>query len=98
MSLPPESNKSISTTSSPSPIPLINSPKVNSNTPHPHSDVPSWLLRLAQITPLICGAIGPVVTLLALSGCADQWRVFENEDGTEFSEPDPKWVIVPTVI
>jgi len=62
--------------------------------PRPHS---TWLLHLASITPLICASFGPVVTLLALSGCADRWRVFDNGNGTVFDEPDPPWVVATTV-
>src|SRR5215471_9331380 len=34
----------------------------------------SWLRYWASITPLICGGLGPALTLLAISGCADRWR------------------------
>jgi hypothetical protein len=58
---------------------------------------PTWLLHLASVTPLICGSIGPVVTLLALSGCADEWREHVDADGKVLSEPDPRWVVATTV-
>jgi hypothetical protein len=57
----------------------------------------TWLLYWASINPVICGALGPTLTLLALAGCTDRWRVFWV-DGTSYSEKDPKWVIATTVI
>jgi len=53
----------------------------------------SWLLYWASITPIICGALGPTLTLMAISGCADRWRTKHLSDGTIISEPDPAWVI-----
>lgn len=53
----------------------------------------SWKLYWVSITPLICGGLGPMLTLLALSGCVDPWR-FENLlNGTTRTDKDPKWVI-----
>lgn len=57
----------------------------------------TWIQYWASITPLICGGLGPTVTLMALSGCADKWR---SEDilGQPVTEPDPLWVVVVTAI
>lgn len=55
----------------------------------------SWLRYLASITPLICGGLGPTLTLMAISGCADRWR---TEDGTVITERDPVWVIAITAV
>jgi hypothetical protein len=57
----------------------------------------SWSLYLASITPLICGGLGPTLTLLALSGCADRWRV-ATIDGLLIEDPDPKWVTITTSV
>ena len=57
-----------------------------------------WLLYWASITPLLCGALGPVLTLLALSGCADRWRMYVAPDGSDLFEKDPRWVIGVTAL
>jgi hypothetical protein len=57
---------------------------------------PAWLLYWASITPLVCGAMGPTVTLFALSGCVDRWRALEV-NGVQILEPDPGWVVAATV-
>lgn len=57
-----------------------------------------WLLYWASITPLLCGAFGPVLTLLALSGCADRWRLYSTTDGKALLEKDPRWVIAVTAL
>ena len=56
------------------------------------------LLYWASITPLLCGALGPVLTLLALSGCADRWRMYVAPDGSNLFEKDPRWVIGVTAL
>ena len=58
----------------------------------------SWIQYWASITPLICGALGPTLTLMALSGCADRWRILELPDGSFHIEPDPQWVVVITAV
>ena len=58
----------------------------------------SWWHYWASITPLICGALGPVLTLLALSGCADRWRLYVTDNGVSMEEKDPKWVIAVTAL
>lgn len=55
----------------------------------------TWLQYVASITPLICGGLGPTITLMALSGCADKWRDEEIGDRT-IDEKDPKWVVATT--
>ena len=73
--------------------------EINSN--HSHSGRKKhrpWLLYWASITPLLCGAFGPVLTLLALSGCADRWRLYATTDGETLSGKDPKWVIAVTAL
>jgi potassium channel subfamily K len=57
----------------------------------------SWPRYLASITPLICGGLGPTITLLALSGCADRWRT-ETVGGDFIQDGDPTWVVVVTAI
>lgn len=58
-----------------------------------------WFLYWASITPLLCGAFGPVLTLLALSGCADRWRMYvTKEGGGQLFEKDPRWVIAVTAL
>lgn len=69
-----------------------------STTSHTLSDPLHWLLYCVSITPIICGGIGPALTLLALSGCVDSWRALPLPDGSQFNEGDPVWVIVPTTI
>jgi len=69
---------------------------VNYPTEHVRQHI-SWPRYLASITPLICGGLGPTITLLALSGCADRWRT-EVIDGRLIEEPDPKWVIIVTSV
>src|SRR5436190_7299590 len=54
------------------------------------------LLYWASITPIICGALGPALTLLAISGCVDNWRAVGFADGSQLDEVDPAWVIAPT--
>src|SRR5579862_9246490 len=71
------------------------------NSNHSHSGRKKhrpWQLYWASITPLLCGAFGPVLTLLALSGCADRWRLYATTDGEALSEKDPKWVIAVTAL
>lgn len=57
----------------------------------------SWLKYWSSITPVICGGLGPLVTLLALSGCADKWRT-KTVDGIAVEERDPKWAMVTTAV
>jgi len=57
----------------------------------------SWPRYLALNTPIICGGLGPTVTLLALSGCADRWRTAVI-NGRLIEDPDPKWVVVVTSV
>jgi hypothetical protein len=57
-----------------------------------------WVQHWASITPLIVGGLGPTITLLAISGCADAWRVDEFPNGIHVSEKDKKWVIACTAI
>ena len=57
-----------------------------------------WYLYWASVTPIICGALGPALTLLAISGCVDPWRGSDLPDGSHFNEKDPLWVIVITSI
>ena len=52
----------------------------------------------ASITPLICGGLGPTVTLIALSGSADRWRTENLPDGTARTERDPTWVVASTAV
>ena len=56
-----------------------------------------WLLYTASIAPLICGAVGPTVTLFALSGCVDEWGYINLPDGLIIKEKDPTWVVATTV-
>jgi hypothetical protein len=56
------------------------------------------LLYWSSVTPLFCGALGPTLTLLALSGCLDRWRVFEIPGGSRASDRDPRWVIAITAL
>jgi hypothetical protein len=56
------------------------------------------LLYWSSITPLFCGALGPTLTLLALSGCLDRWRVLEMPDGSRASDRDPRWVVGITAL
>jgi hypothetical protein len=56
-----------------------------------------WLLYFSSIGPLICGGVGPAVTLLALSGCVDKWKFITLPDGSVVKEEDPSWVIATTV-
>jgi hypothetical protein len=58
----------------------------------------SWIQYLASITPLICGGLGPTLTLMAISGCADHWRAEELPDGHFLVERDPQWVIASTAV
>jgi len=57
----------------------------------------SWPRYLASNTPIICGGLGPTITLLALSGCADRWRTAVI-NGRLIEDPDPKWVVIVTSI
>jgi hypothetical protein len=56
------------------------------------------LLYWSSVTPLFCGALGPTLTLLALSGCLDRWRVLAMPDGSRTSERDPRWVVSITAL
>jgi energy-converting hydrogenase Eha subunit A len=58
----------------------------------------TWLLYWASICPVICGALGPTLSLLAIAGCTDRWRYFYESDGDYFSEKDPTWIIATTVV
>ena len=69
-----------------------------STTSHTLSGPLHWLLYWASITPIICGGLGPALTLLALSGCVDSWRALALPDGSQLKEGNPVWVIVPTTI
>src|SRR5208282_1206307 len=86
---------SVDTFSSPSTPQTPSTPSFSLSTPPP-SETPrkstEWLQYIASITPLICGGLGPTITLMALSGCADEWRD-EQIDGRNLADRDPKWVI-----
>jgi hypothetical protein len=58
----------------------------------------SWIMHWASITPLICGGLGPVLTLMALSGCADRWRAENFPGGHTVPEDDPTWVVCITAV
>lgn len=58
----------------------------------------SWIRYWASITPVICGGLGPTLTLMAISGCADRWRTKSFPDGTVITEKDPNWVIAITAV
>jgi hypothetical protein len=58
----------------------------------------SWLLYWASITPLICGGLGPTLTLMAISGCADKWRSETFPNGITIAEEDPIWVCIVTAL
>jgi hypothetical protein len=73
----------------------------NSTTPrtHPHRRRHvSWIQYWASITPLVCGGLGPTLTLMAISGCADRWRTEDFSDGRVLVESDPKWVVAATAV
>lgn len=53
---------------------------------------------LGGLLPLISGALGPVSTLLAISGCIDTWRVISLSDGSRRNDDEPRWVRIPTLI
>ena len=55
-----------------------------------------WIQHWAAITPLIVGGLGPTLTLLAISGCADNWRVIQLPSGLYVAEKDATWVLVCT--
>jgi hypothetical protein len=74
------------------PFSAATSDSIVSINPKRHRQI-SWLLYWASITPVICGGLGPTLTLMAISGCADQWRAKHLSDGTIISERDPSWVI-----
>ena len=48
-----------------------------------------WLLYWASVTPIICGALRPALTLLAISGCVDPWRGSDLPDGSHLNDKDP---------
>ena len=52
-----------------------------------------WRIYWVRITPLICGGLGPMLTLLSLSGCVDPWRIENLPNGTTRTDKDPNWVI-----
>jgi len=56
----------------------------------------SWIQYIASITPLICGGLGPTLTLMAISGCADRWRTEDFPDG--LVERNPRWVVATTAV
>src|SRR5277367_3431238 len=58
----------------------------------------SWIQYMASITPLVCGGLGPTLTLMAISGCADRWRTEDFPDGRVLVERDPKWVVAATAV
>ncbi|SRR6266496_3028240 len=67
----------------------------------PHSSKKShssWLRYWASITPLICGGLGPTLTLMAISGCADRWRTENSPNGTVTTEMNPRWVVAITAV
>jgi len=58
----------------------------------------SWIQYMASITPLVCGGLGPTLTLMAISGCADRWRTEDFPDGRVLVERDPPWVLATTAV
>ena len=58
----------------------------------------NWRQYLLSLTPLICGAIGPVAILLAISGRIDPWRAASLSDGSQVSDGYHDWVRTPTLI
>lgn len=63
-----------------------------------HTAHTSRLRYWATISPLICGGLGPTLTLMAISGCADRWRTETLPDGTVITEKDPTWVVAITAV
>ena len=66
--------------------------------PRHHRKHVSWIQYWASITPLVCGGLGPTLTLMALSGCADHWRTEDLADGRILVERDPAWVVAATAV
>ena len=56
----------------------------------------NWLRYLISLAPLVAGALGPVATLMAGSGCLDTWRAVGLPDGSQLKDDDPDWVRIPT--
>ena len=78
----------------PSEIVPANSEPFSTGLPLTHTERhPSWIQYWASVTPLIVGALGPTLTLLAISGCADKWRVRVFPAGLDVPVRDPRWVI-----
>jgi hypothetical protein len=57
-----------------------------------------WILYWSHIAPVLCCAVGPTVTLWAITGCIDSWRTIIRSDGSHFNERDPAWTNVITAI
>ena len=89
-------------------VPLVPEDIVNPNDPQsaslpcpditPHSEGgKAWFLYWISITPMVCGAQGPVLTLLTIAGCVDQWRII-LENGERTNSENPRWVVGVTAL